>query len=192
MVIKNSHGKTYRLQGPNTLTKKNSKFWDYGNLKYVNFSKYGELVILDPVKLIEPIISSKEPENIFQTNNLDNLGSITKHEDNYLNDDLDNDYNVRKYNTSKDESQELIKDDSEIEGGSPVIYRYTDYNGNTQEKKIYAQIEHISNNTRFFIISKQYTLQTNNTIKCEWENNSWKILVIEPLDKLQKIITEKQ
>jgi len=187
MSIRQSNGESFLLKSPNKLSKKTGVFWDFNDVKYINFSKYGDLLLLDPIKVVKPDINENIEEKIIEypKQNIDNKNYL---EDNYL-DNFDQEITVKKnnYNLNK------IQEEYEIEGGSPVIYKYKDSYDDLKEKKIYAQILEHENDSKIFITSKNEIIHKNNVIKCEWENCQWRIQsIIHISNNLQKIITIKE
>lgn len=194
MTINQANGKAYQLNGPNKLSRNSGRFWDHSIIKYVNFAGYGDKILLDPVKLITPIIPKKDKEPVeqpkeFLGSNLNNLGHSNIKDDNYLDDSFDQEFEVEKYDSEqKNKIKNIDNNKYKLEGGSPVIYRFIDPIEGPKEIKIYAQIENLSKNKRIYIISKNQNVQIDNIIICEWEKSFWKIIdPIEIVDNFKRV-----
>lgn len=189
MTIKNEHGKSYMLSGPNKLTKNSDKFWNYNDIKYVNFSNYGESLELD--NSINKITIEKNKDNHIINEEIKdeikeeiNVNSIKKEnikEDDYL-DEFDQEF----FREEIEEKKQIVEEEYELQGGSPVIYKYITNNNETKERKIFSEIH-----DNIFIISKNEIIHSNNFIICEWNKSVWMIISIEKTDKYQKLITQK-
>jgi len=186
MTIRQADGKVYQLRGPNKLSRNSSKFWDFGDIKYVNFDEYGDLVILDPVRVIPQDIPIKEEQEQYIGSNLNNLGSSL--EDNYLDDAFDKEFEVDKYEPTSNNST-IPEDDIGLEGGSPIIYKYIDPIEGPSEKQIYAQIIDQNEKNRVYIISKNESIQLDNIIICEWERTNWKIISLTVKDNKKFVLS---
>lgn len=200
MTIRQSNGEAFLLKSPNKLSKNSGKFWNHDDIKYINFSKYGDLILIEPIKIIEPTIP-KEEENIEynihkeEENTQYNIKPNIYKEESYLEDNYleDFDKEIKAENNDFYQNEITKTNEEEIEGGSPVVYQYIDSFGNLNENKVYAQILEQENNSRVFIISKNDIVHENNIIKCEWESCKWRIKsIIRGSNNFKKIITTKE
>jgi len=205
MPIKDSHGNTFLLKGPNKLMRNKGKFWDLSSIKYVNFDDYGKpfniqftKVSMDNIEKERPQ-ASEEPKEVFNIDEhpvkiIDNSFG----QDDYL--EEENEPGEFQAPVSQEISSIEVLDnkDEKTKPGSPVLY-YSSKTNQEHEEKIYAQVHHASDHSCIFEfdISQWHDKiiqnpEENDLIYCEWDSTWWKIIsIIKMGDVAFRIITEK-